>query len=369
MTPRAEKTQRLRAALAHRQPDRLPVGEFFWTGFLQRARAQWGADFDPYRAFDLDYVPVTPNMDPQIRPFEVLSESGEDIVVKTGFGATLRRSGDKPMPHYESFSITSPEQMAAFVFDDPADPRRFFAGGDDQINGVGDTLARDLPAWDARLAGLGDDFALFGSVCEPFEYLWRMVGTENALLWMGLEPAALQAFVERIGDFLLRFAAAQIAAGRGRLDGMYIWGDVAYVKGMLFSPAAWRRLFKPQVAALIDLCHHHDLLVVYHGCGNATEIYEDLIEIGLDAYNPVEAKAGLDVVELKRRYGNRLAFVGNVDMRVLETNDRATVRREIEHKLSAAEGGGWVFQSDHSVSSAVAPDTYAYALDLARGRA
>ncbi|MHB9025952.1 MAG: uroporphyrinogen decarboxylase family protein [Armatimonadota bacterium] len=366
MGKRAEKAQRLRLALAHRQPDRVPIGEFFWTGFMKRARAQWGADFDPYRAFDLDYLPITPNMDPHIQPFEVLREDGEDIVVKTGFGATIRRSGDKPMPHFEAFSITEPEQMADFTFEDPADPRRFFSGGDDQISGVGDTLARDIPPWDARLNGYTEDFALFGSVCEPFEYLWRIVGTENALIWMGAEPEMLEAFVERIGDFLLNFAEAQIIAGKGRLDGMYIWGDVAYVKGMLFSPTMWRRLFKPHVKALIDLFHRHNLMVVYHGCGNATEIYEDFIDIGLDAYNPLEAKSRLDVVELKKQYGNRLAFVGNIDMRVLETNDRDAIRREVEYKLQAAQGGGWVFQSDHSVTSQVDPDSYAYAIDLVR---
>ena len=53
-------------------------------------------------------------------------------------------------------------------------------------------------------------------------------------------------------------------------------------------------------------------------------------------------------------------------MRVLETNDREKIRREVEYKLQAAAGGGWVFQSDHSVSSAVDPDSYAYALEIAR---
>jgi hypothetical protein len=165
-----KKTQRMRDALSHRQPDRIPAGEFFWTGFLKRARAEWGEDFDPYRAFDLDYTVIGPNMDPRIREFEVVSQSGEDIVVKTGFGATIRRSGDKPMPRFEAFSIAEPEQMADFDFDAPDDPRRFFQGGDDQLNCVGDALARDIPSWDERLAPYVGDLAVFGGVCEPYEY-------------------------------------------------------------------------------------------------------------------------------------------------------------------------------------------------------
>jgi uroporphyrinogen decarboxylase len=108
--------------------------------------------------------------------------------------------------------------------------------------------------------------------------------------------------VDRIGEHLLRLADAEIAPGGGRLAGMYVWGDVAYRNGMLFSPALWRALFRPHVQALVGLCHRHGLMVIYHGCGNGRAIFDDLAEIGVDGYNPVEAKAGLDVVELKQTY-------------------------------------------------------------------
>lgn len=366
MTHRTLKNIRLRDALSHRQPDRVPVGESFWTGFLKRCRAKWGEDFDPYRFFDLDYVIVMPNMDPHIQPFEMLSESEEDIVLKTGFGATIRRSGDAPMPAFEAFAIQEPEQMAEFCFDAPDDPRRFYEAGDDQLNGIGDAISRDIPAWTRRVNGYVDDFAVFGGVCEPFEYLWRIIGSENALVWMASEPEALEAFVNRIGDFAYRFAEAQIEAAKGNLSGMYIYGDVAYVRGMLFSPVMWRRMFKPHVKRLIDLCHAHGLMTIYHGCGNASAIFDDFAEIKLDGYNPLEVKAGLDVVELKKQYAGRLAFVGNIDVRVLETGDRAAIQREVEYKLQAAKGGGWIFQSDHSISWDVSPESYAYALKVLR---
>jgi uroporphyrinogen decarboxylase len=361
-----QKVRRMRDALAHREGDRVPAGEFFWTGFLNQYRRRLGDQFDPYRHFDLDYIVITPNMDPRIQSFEVLSESETDITVKTGFGATIRRSGDAPMPRYEAFSVTEPDQMADFAMDDPADPRRFYQGGDDQINGVGDALARNLPAWDERVGAYADDFAVFGSVCEPYEYLWRIVGSENSLYWMTTHADLLGRFVDRLGEFLVRFTAAQIEAGAGRLAGMYVWGDVAYTGGMLFGAPRWREMFKPHVKALIDLCHRHGLMVIYHGCGDARPIFDDLVEIGLDAYNPLEAKAGLDVVDLKEQYAGKLAMVGNIDVRVLEKGDPEVIRREVGRKLQAARGGGWVFQSDHSVSSSVAPESYELALATLR---
>jgi hypothetical protein len=71
-------------------------------------------------------------------------------------------------------------------------------------------------------------------------------------------------------------------------------------------------------------------------------------------------------VELKKTYAGRLAFVGNIDVRVLEQGDPKAIRRMVRHKLHAARGGGWVFQSDHSVSADVRPESYELALATLR---
>jgi uroporphyrinogen-III decarboxylase len=71
-------------------------------------------------------------------------------------------------------------------------------------------------------------------------------------------------------------------------------------------------------------------------------------------------------VELKRRFGDRWAFNGNIDVRVLATNDRDAIRREVLTKLNAAKGGGYILQSDHSVPDNVAPASYDYMIQLVR---
>ena len=93
--------------------------------------------------------------------------------------------------------------------------------------------------------------------------------------------------------------------------------------------------------------------MIYHGCGNVKAIFEDYIETGIDGYNPLEVKAGMDVLELWRRFGHRMAFCGNNNIQIWESGDREAIRREVLRKLNAARGGGFIFQSDHSVSSGV----------------
>jgi uroporphyrinogen decarboxylase len=361
-----DKLARLRSTLSHREGDRVPISDFFWSGFMDRAREKWGADVDMYRKFDLDYVVVNPNMDPVIREFEIIKQQGDDIWVKTGFGATVLRRADLAMPHFESFAVAEPEDMENFILEPADDKRRLYRSGDDQINCLGDRLLRDIPSWMERVDKYSADLPVFGSVCEGYEYLWRCIGTENALYWMLLEPEMFEAFVKRIGDFLVELAEFQIREAGDKLSGMYIWGDIAYVNGMLFSPDAWRRYFKPITKKIIEACHSAGLMVIYHGCGNATPVYEDFIEIGLDGYNPVEVKAHLDAVELKKTYGGRLVFVGNVDVRELESGDKNRIKKEVLYKLKTAVGGGWICQSDHSVSSDVDPDSYAYMVELIR---
>lgn len=368
LTRAQTKTGRVIAALEHREPDRVPAGEFFWTSFLRRARREHAlpADFDPYRHWDLDLVVINPNMDPHLTGITLLEQAGDRRVVRTGFGATIELRDDCPMPLYREFATTGYEEIDAFRFDDPRDDRRFHAALDDQVNSVGDALNLHLPPWIERVKTYADDFCVFGSVCEPHEMLWRIVGTENALFKLAEEPARMARFIERIGDFAVGLAEGQIAAAAGRLSGLYIWGDIAYGKGMFFSPDYWRSVYKPQLRRICDVVRRAGLKTIYHGCGNACRVYEDMIDAGVDAYNPLEAKARLDVVELKRSYRDRWAFNGNIDVRVLATNDREQIRREVLTKLNAAKGGGYIFQSDHSVPDTVNFDSYDYAIGLLR---
>ena len=94
--------------------------------------------------------------------------------------------------------------------------------------------------------------------------------------------------------------------------------------------------------------------------------YEDFIDIGIDGYNPLEVKAGMDAVALRQTHGHRMAFCGGSDIQVWETGDLNAIRRDVLRLLSTGKGGGLIFQSDHSVSSSVSGPTYDYIIKLVR---
>ncbi|NLX97554.1 MAG: hypothetical protein GXY83_15405 [Rhodopirellula sp.] len=362
------KLKRMNQSLHHEEPDRVPISDFFWGGFTRRWRTELALpdDANPYYHYDLDWIVTVPNMDPHIKNFETIRENAQEVVVKTGFETTLRKRFDLPMPEQEGWDTDTIEKLEAFEFDDPADPRRFFSRGDNQIAGVGDGFERNSPPWIETVKSLWPDFPVYGSMIESSECVTRLLGQLNTMLWIGQYPERFGRQLLRIGEHYYQCAATEIEAGKGYLDGFVIWGDVAYRNGMFFSPDYWRAYFKPTVKAMIELCHQNNLPVIYHGCGNIHSIVPDFIEMGLEALNPLEAKADLDVCDLRRRYGHAIGFCGNSDIRVWERGDPAEIRREVLHRLQAARGGGMVFQSDHSVASDVSGRTYELIVKLVR---
>lgn len=362
------KLDRMNKTLHHEEADRVPISDFFWGSFLERWRKELSlpADTDIYKYYDLDWVVTMPNMDPHIKPFEIMRETEEEVTVRTGFEAVIRKKFADPMPAFLEFETNTLEKMAAFEFDDPWDEQRYFSAGDNQIAGVGDGFIRNLPAWVETIKSLHPDFPVYGSICEGHEMLWRIIGSKNVMLWIGLYPDEIARFVERIIDFAVEMTKVQIKAADGLLDGIVIWGDVAYTREMFFSPIYWRKVFKPGIKAIVDMCHEHSLPVIYHGCGNVKRIFADFIEIGVDAYNPLEAKAGLDVVDLRREYSHQMAFCGNMDVLEWAHRSQEELKAIVLRKLNAAKGGGYIFQSDHSVPSNISGQNYEYVVNLVR---
>ncbi|MCD6350675.1 MAG: hypothetical protein J7M26_01040, partial [Armatimonadetes bacterium] len=118
---------------------------------------------------------------------------------------------------------------------------------------------------------------------------------------------------------------------------------------------------------LYGFFHEIGRKVILHSCGCVRELVPDLIDAGLDCLQPLEVKAGMDLVELKREFGDRLAFMGGIDVRAMAAEDPSVIEEEIATKIPVAmEGGGYIYFSDHSVPDNVSSERYMYVMQLVR---
>ena len=152
-------------------------------------------------------------------------------------------------------------------------------------------------------------------------------------------------------------------------DGIWLYEDLGYKNGLFASPRVLGDLIFPYYKEIVDFFHSYDLPVVLHTCGSVAQALSLIVEAGFDGLNPMERKAkDNDPFAFAEAYGDKLAFVGGLDTRVLETNDRDIIRREVKDYVEGMEARGarLVFATDHSISTNTRYASYCYALEVYR---
>jgi uroporphyrinogen decarboxylase len=181
-----------------------------------------------------------------------------------------------------------------------------------------------------------------------FERAWSIRGMVNLFTDMLDRPKFVDELLDRIVyEWNLPIIDQQIAVG---VDGFYFADDWGSKTGLMFSPKMWRRFIKPRLALIYDHCHKAGVYVGQHSDGNIVEIFPDLIEIGLDVFNPLEP-AAMDILEMKRRFGDKVTFYGGVDVeRTLPFGTPDEVRAEVrERAATLGRGGGYILQTTHTM--------------------
>ena len=145
-------------------------------------------------------------------------------------------------------------------------------------------------------------------------------------------------------------------AAKARIGPLFFtWADIAYKKALLFSPDFLRETFIPLLAATCEPLKNAGLTVIFHSDGDLTEIVDDMIDAGIDGLNPIEPMAGMDIGYMKRRYGDRLILVGNMDCsQLLPLGTVEEIREGTKQILRDAGHGGGLFIGS---SSEIVPAT------------
>lgn len=169
-------------------------------------------------------------------------------------------------------------------------------------------LRKAVDAAHTRGRAVGGNLPHLGG--ELFESAWRLRGLEAFLLDMVERPDWADYLLDRLTALGRRNAETLAAAG---VDVLALDDDVGMPGTMFMSPALWRRFFRPRMSAIIDAARavKPDLRVLYHSEGNIEPIIGDLIEIGVNALNPLQPEH-VDAPAIRRRYGTRLALWGTV---------------------------------------------------------
>ena len=173
----------------------------------------------------------------------------------------------------------------------------------------------------------------------------------------------------RVYTDLYKRAFALMFEQVGLPHGIWLYEDMGYKNGLFASPKVLGEIIFPYYKEMVDFFHSYDLPVVLHTCGSTAQALPLIVDAGFDALNPMERKAkDNDPFAFAEQYGDRLAFVGGLDARVFESNDRNIIRREVTTYIEGmkARGARLIFASDHSISPNTHYDSYRFALDVYR---
>ncbi len=365
--------ERILAALQHREPDRVPI-DLGGTDFTSICRGAY-IDLMHYLGREPGEI-VLVNM---VEQLPALDEAFLDEVIHADTRQVRERGSSKwtlqiedegdylsyvnewlirlRMPkrggHYfdlVEFPIREPshEALEAFPWPDPSDPARW-----EGLEAEARRLYEDTPY--ALVVG-----CVFGG--GVFEFPQYLRGMEAFLTDLLLHPEFADELMERVTEVLIEAYSCMLEKVGPYVQVVSVCDDLATQMGPMISPQLYRERIKPRQKRLVEAIKARtDAYVLYHGCGAARKFLPDLIEIGVDIFNPVQVSArGLeDTADLKRTFGRDLVFWGGVcdTQYTLPFGTPEEVREETRRRLDdLMPGGGFVAAPIHNIQDGVPPE-------------
>lgn len=191
-----------------------------------------------------------------------------------------------------------------------------------------------------------------------FECMHPVCGHEYMLMGMALDPDWVRDMCNVYAELNIHLMEI-LFAEEGKPDGLRFSEDMGFKDKPFMSPKMYKEIVWPAHKKTFDYGHSLGLPIIVHSCGLVESLVPGLIEAGMDCLEAMEVKAGMDLVKLKKQFGERIAFMGGMDVRTMVANDYKAIRAELEKKLpTAMENGGYILHSDHSIPQQVEYETY-----------
>jgi len=213
----------------------------------------------------------------------------------------------------------------------------------------------DFSDFVARLAPW-QDFAVMASGASVFQHATFLRGFDPLLTDMAMNPEMAHWLMDHVTDFYVAFFDQMLTAARGAVDILRTADDLGTQRGLLMSPAMFRVFVKPRLKRLVDMTHGHGVKFMFHSCGAIRPLIEDLIEIGVDILDPLQAAAdGMDPRAIKDTYGDRICLHGGIcTQRLLPCAAPDEIREEVRRRVEIlGTGGGYILAPCHVLQTDV----------------
>ena len=334
--------ERFLRIVSHKEADRVPIQDIPWAGAIRRWEREGIPSGMDYRDFlDIDKVEgIGVDISPQYEQ-KILEETDHYAIMTSPWGVTMKYlKGEDTTPEYLDFTV---KDSAIWQ-----DARKRMTVDESRLNLT--YLEANYPRWVREGRWIEANFWFGFDVAHSW-----MSGTETILIALAEEPEWV---VDIINTYLDRcIAHFDMLWDRGyRFDTIQWPDDMGYKGTAFFSSQTYREIIQPAQKRAVDYAHKKGVFARLHSCGDIRKLLPDILDTGIDILNPIEIKAGMDVLEIKKQYGNRLTLHGGINAVLWDQKD--AVIAEIERCVPILkEKGGYIFASDHSIPNSVSLDT------------
>ncbi len=244
--------------------------------------------------------------------------------------------------------VLQERDLSALIVPDPLDPRRY-AG---------------LPAFFAKNQ---DRFKLFSVSFSLYERAWTVRGMEALMTDMVEAPDFIEALLDRIFEWDMAVLDEML---KRPFDGVLFGDDWGQQRGLMFGAKRWRQFIKPRISQMYRKVADAGAAVCIHCCGKVQDLFPELIELGLQVFNPFQPEV-MDLWEMKARYGKDLTFYGGVSVQqLLPFGTPDEVRRHVRRMLEElGEGGGFIIAPSHEMPGDVPLENMLAFIETAQGQA